>query len=87
MNAVYVFQVTDANPSEWYIDLRTEGGSLGSGAFSGKADCTMTMNADAFNQMISGSLKPSAAFMNGKLKIKGNMSMAMKLGKYIRIDK
>jgi putative sterol carrier protein len=30
--------------------------------------------------MINGELKPSAAFMTGKLKIKGNMSLGMKLG-------
>jgi putative sterol carrier protein len=40
----------------------------------------MTMTSDAFNKMISGSLKPSTAFMTGKLKIKGNMGLAMKLG-------
>lgn len=80
-NAVYGFSITDASPSEWYIDLKTEGGSLGSGAYSGKVDCTLTMNTDVFNQVVSGALKPSAAFMSGKLKIKGNMGMAMKLEK------
>jgi putative sterol carrier protein len=39
------------------------------------------MTTDIFNQVVSGSLKPSAAFMTGKLKIKGNMGLAMKLEK------
>ena len=83
MNAVYSFNVTDAAPSDWYIDLKNGAGQLGSGPFVGKADCTMTMNSEAFNQMVSGVLKPSTAFMSGKLKIKGNMSLAMKLGNLI----
>ena len=36
MNAVYSFQVTDATPSEWYIDLKNGAGALASGQFSGK---------------------------------------------------
>ena len=80
MNAVYAFNVTDATPSDWFIDLKNGNGSLGSGQYDGKVDCTMTCSTSAFNAMISGELKPSAAFMTGKLKIKGNMSLGMKLG-------
>ena len=81
VNAVYGFNITDASPSEWYVDLKSGSGKLGSGSFDGKVDCTMTMNTDVFNQVVSGALKPSTAFMSGKLKIKGNMGLAMKLEK------
>lgn len=81
-NAVYGFSITDACPSEWYVDLKTApNGSLGSGPYNGKIDCTLTMNTEIFNKVMSGNLKPSAAFMTGKLKIKGNMGLAMKLEK------
>jgi hypothetical protein len=36
MNAVYEFHVTDATPSEWYIDLKNGAGELASGKFSGR---------------------------------------------------
>jgi putative sterol carrier protein len=41
----------------------------------------MTMNSDVFNKMVNGSLKPTTAFMTGRLKIKGDMGLAMKLEK------
>lgn len=39
------------------------------------------MKSDVFNSMVAGSVKPTTAFMSGKLKIKGNMGLAMKLEK------
>ncbi len=44
------------------------------------ADVTMTAASDTFQDILSGSLNPTAAFMSGKLKLDGDMGMAMKLG-------
>lgn len=81
INGVYAFQISDASPADWYLDLKNGNGKLDSGAFDGKVNCTLTMKSDSFNKMISGSLKPTTAFMTGKLKIKGDMGLAMKLEK------
>jgi putative sterol carrier protein len=77
---VYLFKISDAEPSSWRLDLKNGSGSLTSGAEEG-ANCTMTMTSEVFNNMVKGSLKPTAAFMSGKLKIKGDMGLAMKLEK------
>jgi putative sterol carrier protein len=37
------------------------------------------MDADTFTQLKSGSLNPMMAVMSGKIKIKGDMGLAMKL--------
>lgn len=82
VNGVYSFKITDATTnSEWYLDLKNKSGKLEAGKYAEKTDCQMTMTAEVFNKMVSGNLKPAAAFMSGKLKIKGNMGLAMKLEK------
>ena len=43
------------------------------------ADCTIIVSKDDFEKMGDGQLDPTMAFMQGKLKINGDMSVAMKL--------
>ena len=43
------------------------------------ADCTIIVSKDDFEQMGRGQLDPTMAFMQGKLKINGDMGVAMKL--------
>ena len=43
----------------------------------------MNLKAEDFVKMASGQLKPTTAFMTGKLKIKGDMGAAMKLEKVL----
>ncbi len=44
-----------------------------------EADCTLSADADVFQAIIDGETNPTSAFMTGKLKIDGDMGMAMKL--------
>lgn len=81
INGVYAFNISDASVKEWFLDLKNGNGRLEAGKYDGKPDCQMTLSSDVFNQMVSGKLKPTSAFMSGKLKIKGNMGLAMKLEK------
>ncbi len=43
------------------------------------ADCTITTKISTFEKIISGKTNPMTAVMMGKVKIKGDMSVAMKL--------
>jgi putative sterol carrier protein len=43
------------------------------------ADCTIIVAKSDFDQIAEGKLDPTMAFMQGKLKINGDMSVAMKL--------
>ena len=43
------------------------------------ADCTISVAKDDFIAMASGDLDPMMAFMSGKLKVAGDMSVAMGL--------
>ncbi|MAR42816.1 MAG: sterol-binding protein [Flavobacteriaceae bacterium] len=43
------------------------------------ADCTISTSASALKDMQSGDLNPMTAVMSGKVKISGDMSLAMKV--------
>ncbi len=43
------------------------------------ADCTITADADTFQELLAGELDPTAAFMSGRLAVEGDMGLAMRL--------
>lgn len=43
------------------------------------ADCVINVSQDNFVKVIKGEMNPTMAFMTGKIKLDGDMSMAMKL--------
>ncbi|PWJ83710.1 putative sterol carrier protein [Pseudaminobacter salicylatoxidans] len=47
------------------------------------ADCTITLSLDDLESMIAGDLSPTTAFMTGKLKVDGDMSVAMALSQIL----
>ncbi len=69
----------------WHLDVKNAPGAAGHGAPpAGEAEVTMTMSTEDFLSMFAGKLNSTSAFMGGKLKIKGNMMLAMKLEKLMK---
>jgi putative sterol carrier protein len=44
------------------------------------ADCTLELSKDDFEALAVGRLDPAMAMMRGKLRVRGDMAVAMKLG-------
>ncbi len=47
------------------------------------ADCVVSIDEDNFKDLVKGDLNPMMAFMSGKIKIKGDMGVAMKLQSFL----
>ena len=50
----------------------------------GAADCTLTMSLDTFQEIVSGHIDGPTAFMQAKVKVAGDMSVAMKVGPLLK---
>ncbi|NXL68357.1 HSDL2 protein, partial [Chordeiles acutipennis] len=80
---VFQFELSGDEGGTWHIDLKSKGGSAGFGKPPVTADVVMSMSSADFVKMFTGKLKPTLAFMSGKLRIKGNMTLAIKLEKML----
>lgn len=65
------------------FDIEDEGcvmmDATGARAGDEPADVTMSADEETFRGILEGDTNPTSAFMSGKLKIDGDMGMAMKL--------
>jgi len=82
MNAIYQFNITGDAGGSWYVDLTASPPAVAEGT-SDNANCTITCTADDFVGIVTGKLNGQMAFMTGKLKIAGDMGLAMKLQKVL----
>jgi putative sterol carrier protein len=78
MNAVIQFNLTGDGGGNYYVTIK-DGTCTVSEGTAPSPNMTMTMAAQDYVDMISGKLNGQMAFMSGKLKIAGDMGLAMKM--------
>ena len=64
-----------------YIDGKSTPNSVSND--NGEADCTVGITLENLTAMLEGDLDPATGFMMGKLKVSGDMSVAMKLQRVV----
>jgi predicted lipid carrier protein YhbT len=76
VGAVYRFILEGDGGGTWLVDLKS-GPAVSSG--DGPAACTIRMAGTDFVDLFEGRANGQALFFNGKLKVEGDMGLALKL--------
>ena len=79
----YQFDLSGDEGGPFHIVIRDGVGEAGAGAAE-NPDTTISMSAADFVGLATGKLDPTMAFMTGKLKVRGDMALAMKLQNLLR---
>jgi hypothetical protein len=78
IDAVYQFDIAGPGGGRWSVDCTQPGGRVQAGS-APNAKCMVAATDQDFLAIVNGKLNAQMAFMSGKLKIQGDMGLAMKL--------
>jgi len=78
LNAVYQLQLTGDGGDFWHLIIAEQQCQLVSGP-ADRPDVAITMNADDWSELVAGRLDPLSAYIGGRLKIVGDLSLATRL--------
>jgi len=78
MNATLQLDLSGEGGGQWHLIVADKQLQLKDG-LAANPNMTLKMSADDFVAMINGTANPMQMFMQGKVKVSGDMALAMKL--------
>jgi putative sterol carrier protein len=78
MNSTIQFKLTGDGGGDYYVEIKDGAAKVSQGTHA-SPNMTMTLAAQDYVDLIGGKLNGQMAFMSGKLKIAGDMGLAMKM--------
>lgn len=86
IDTIVQFKFTGSEVTEWYVIVKDQKCQATQGLHP-NPNMTMTVDADSYIKISTGELDPTLAFMSGKVKVAGDMSVALKMGQYFKYGK
>jgi putative sterol carrier protein len=78
LNAVYQFDLSGDGGGKWHVIINNETCQVNEGPHASPS-ITISMTAQDYLDMLSGKLNGQMAFMTGKLRIAGDMGLALRM--------
>jgi putative sterol carrier protein len=85
VDAIIQFKFTGAEASDWHVAIKDGACQVMKGVTSLQPNMTLTADSGDFIKLITGELDPMQAFMQGKLKLQGDLNLAMKLTQMFKV--
>ncbi len=81
VDTVVQFRFTGAQASDWYVVIKDQKCESTEGLHA-SPKMTMTVDSEDYIKISTGELDATMAFMKGKVKVSGDMGVALGMGKY-----
>ncbi len=78
LNAIYQFDLSGDGGGKWHVLIKDQACEVKEGA-AASPSITISMTAQDYLDMLSGKLNGQMAFMSGKLRIAGDMGLALRM--------
>ena len=78
LRAKFQFRLSGEGGGDWVVTVANRECTVIRGAIE-KPDVAIAMESGDFVKMVAGDLQPVVAFMQGKIKLQGDMNLAMKV--------
>jgi multifunctional beta-oxidation protein len=83
VNGIFQFEIKGPDGVKTYfIDLKSPPGKIGTGPIN-RPDITIIVKDEDFAELAEGKISGQQAFMKGKVQVRGNMMLAMKLDRVL----
>jgi len=83
LTATILFHLTGQESGFWTITLKDSRCSVSEGKVE-NPNFSVTIDSQVYKNLIEGRLNPMAAFMQGKIRVSGDMNLAMRLQSLFR---
>jgi len=84
VNATIQYDISGDQGGTWHAVIKDGACTVNTGA-AANPNLTLGMSAQDWLDMVGGKLSGQMAFMSGKLKLKGDMGLAMKIGSMFQV--